>query len=40
MSEVVRDACHDEWCIGDDHFGPCRRIREATHAELKGLFKR
>lgn len=40
LLEVVRDACHDEWCIGDDHFGPCRRIRKATHAELKDLFER
>ena len=40
LLEAVRGACHDEWCHGDDHFGPCQRIRKATHAELKDLFRR
>lgn len=40
LLEVVRDACHDEWCHGDDHFGPCQRIRNATGAELRDFFRR
>ena len=29
LLEDVLEQCHGEWCSGDEHFGPCRQIREA-----------
>lgn len=29
LLEDILEQCHGEWCSGDEHFGPCRQIREA-----------